>query len=122
MPAIGSRNEWHRRWLDYRQLAERLRPMRSLKLLGIAAPDPPGTATNPVARRWIDFYAGSVWRAIGCPSGMIDSSRAAGLGKAIAEHAVAPQVDYHRRNSSRFSCSTSVSRKSAQSCSQRRRW
>ncbi len=96
---VGTRQEWHRRWLDYRQLAERLRPMRSLKLLGIAAPDPPGTATNPVARRWIDFYAGSVWRAIGCPSGMIDSSRAAGLGKAIAEHEVAPQVDYHRRNS-----------------------
>ncbi|HEY0163792.1 MAG TPA: DUF4231 domain-containing protein, partial [Sphingomicrobium sp.] len=24
---IGLRNEWHRRWLDYRQLAERLRPM-----------------------------------------------------------------------------------------------
>ena len=43
---VGTKNEWHRRWLDYRQLAERLRPMRSLKLLGIAAPDPPGTETN----------------------------------------------------------------------------
>ena len=50
---IGNRNQWHRRWLDYRQLAERLRPMRSLRLLGIAAPDPPGTDTNPVPRRWI---------------------------------------------------------------------
>jgi len=48
---VGTRQEWHRRWLDYRQLAERLRPMRSLKLLGIAAPDPPGTDTNPVPRR-----------------------------------------------------------------------
>ena len=55
--AIGSRQQWHRRWLDYRQLAERLRPMRSLKLLGIAAPDPPGTETNPVPKRWIDWYA-----------------------------------------------------------------
>ena len=26
---IGTQQEWHRRWLDYRQLAERLRPMRS---------------------------------------------------------------------------------------------
>ena len=32
--AMGIRQEWHRRWLDYRQLAERLRPLRSLKLLG----------------------------------------------------------------------------------------
>ena len=46
---VGKRQEWHRRWLDYRQLAERLRPMRSLKLLGIAAPDPPGTADQPGA-------------------------------------------------------------------------
>ena len=43
---IGTKKEWHRRWLDYRQLAERLRPMRSLKFLGIAAPDPPGTETS----------------------------------------------------------------------------
>ena len=97
--SIGSRNEWHRRWLDYRQLAERLRPMRSLKLLGIAAPDPPGTATNPVPKRWIDWYASGIWRAIGCPSGSIDACRAALLAKAIAEFEVAPQVGYHERHS-----------------------
>lgn len=95
---IGSRNEWHRRWLDYRQLAERLRPMRSLKLLGIAAPDPPGTETNPVARRWIDWYAIGIWRAMGCSSGLIDRSCAARLGVAIADHEVEPQVGYHERN------------------------
>jgi hypothetical protein len=95
---IGSRQEWHRRWLDYRQLAERLRPMRSLKLLGIAAPDPPGTATNPVPKRWIDWYASGIWRAMGCPSGAIDSACAALLGRAIADHEVEPQVSYHERN------------------------
>jgi hypothetical protein len=93
--AVGSRNEWHRRWLDYRQLAERLRPMRSFKLLGIAAPDPPGTPTNPIARRWIDWYASGIWRAMGCPSGFIDAQRATSLAKAIAEYEVAPQVSYH---------------------------
>ena len=95
---IGKRQEWHRRWLDYRQLAERLRPMRSLKLLGIAAPDPPGTQTNPVPRRWIDWYAGGIWRAMGCPSGTIDADCAGRLGKAIADHEVEPQVGYHERN------------------------
>ena len=97
--SIGSRQEWHRRWLDYRQLAERLRPMRSLKLLGIAAPDPPGTATNPVPRRWIDWYASGIWRAIGCPAGSIDAFRAACLAKAIAQFEVRPQVGYHERHS-----------------------
>ncbi|MES2135758.1 MAG: hypothetical protein V4502_01690 [Pseudomonadota bacterium] len=95
---LGTKLEWHRRWLDYRQLAERLRPMRSLKLLGIAAPDPPGTATNPVPKRWIDWYASGIWRAMGCPSGTIDRPRANALATAIAEHEVAPQVDYHERN------------------------
>ncbi|MBV8908370.1 MAG: DUF4231 domain-containing protein [Sphingomonas sp.] len=95
---IGSRNEWHRRWLDYRQLAERLRPMRSLKLLGIAAPDPPGTEANPMPKRWIDWYASGIWRAMGCPSGSIDRACAARLGKAIAEHEVEPQMSYHERN------------------------
>ena len=95
---IGKRNEWHRRWLDYRQLAERLRPMRTLKLLGIAAPDPPGTATNPIPRRWIDWYASGIWRAMGSPSGAIDRACAARLGHAIAIHEVEPQVGYHQRN------------------------
>ncbi len=95
---VGTRNEWHRRWLDYRQLAERLRPMRSLKLLGIAAPDPPGTATNPVPLRWIDWYAAGIWRAIGCPAGSLDRAGAARLAVSIADHEIAPQVAYHRRH------------------------
>jgi hypothetical protein len=96
---IGSQQQWHRRWLDYRQLAERLRPMRSLKLLGIAAPDPPGTETDPTPRRWIDWYASGIWRAMGCSTGAIDAACAARLGQAIADHEVAPQVGYHERNS-----------------------
>ena len=95
---IGTRQEWHRRWLDYRQLAERLRPMRSLKLLGIAAPDPPGTETNPVPKRWLDWYASAIWREMGCPSGAIDTHCAHQLAKAIADHEVFPQIDYHERH------------------------
>jgi hypothetical protein len=96
---VGIRQEWHRRWLDYRQLAERLRPLRSLKLLGIAAPDPPGSATNPVARRWIEWYAAAVWRAIGCPSGRIAPATVTELTSSIATHEVDPQVEYHQRHS-----------------------
>ena len=95
---IGTKREWHRRWLDYRQLAERLRPMRSLKLLGIAAPDSPGTETNPVANRWIDSYASGIWRAMGCPSGAIDRETAARIAHSVAEYEIAPQVSYHERN------------------------
>jgi hypothetical protein len=96
---IGLRNEWHRRWLDYRQLAERLRPMRSLKLLAFAAPDPPGTRINPVARRWIDWYSSGIWRAMGCPRGPIERQRALAIARAVAEFEIAPQVAYHEKSS-----------------------
>jgi hypothetical protein len=95
---IGVKNEWHRRWLDYRQLAERLRPMRSLKLLGLGSPDPPGSRQNPVPKRWIDWYSMGIWRAMGCPHGVITAERASRLAKAIAHYEVAPQVAYHERH------------------------
>jgi hypothetical protein len=94
---IGVKYQWHRRWLDYRQLAERLRPLRSLKLVGLAAPDPPGSPTNPIARRWVEWYAAAVWRAMGSPSGAITPDEVHPIAVAIAEHEVDPQVAYHRR-------------------------
>jgi len=95
---IGKRQEWHRRWLDYRQLAERLRPMRSLKLLAVATPDPPGLSTNPVPHRWFEWYASAMWRAIGCPAGAMTAERAAALARAVGQHEFAPQVDYNTRH------------------------
>ena len=96
--AFGVRYEWHRRWLDYRQLAERLRPLRSLKLLGIAAPDPPGSLANPVAGRWIDWYAAGVWRALGCPHGRIAPANTAELTRAIVDYELEPQISYNDRS------------------------
>jgi len=96
---VGTGQQWHRRWLDYRQLAERLRPMRSLKLLGIAAPDPPGTPANPVPRRWVDWYSAGVWRAVGFPSGRIRREQTAALAEAVAAHELWPQINYHHRAS-----------------------
>ncbi|HTK57557.1 MAG TPA: hypothetical protein VL336_01095 [Sphingomicrobium sp.] len=96
---FGVRHEWHRRWLDYRQLAERLRPLRSLKLLGLASPDPPGSAANPTPRRWVEWYAASIWRASGCLSGKIIADAVPALAQSIAAHEVDPQVAYHRAHS-----------------------
>ena len=89
---VGVARQWHRRWLDYRQLAERIRPMRSLKLLGAAAP-----VTRRGSRgtmRWLDWYAAAVWRASGTPSGRLTDQRA--LARLIIEQELQPQIDYHR--------------------------
>ena len=97
----ANRGEWHRRWLDYRQLAERLRPMRSLKLLGVAAPNAPGSEANPLAQRWVEWHAAAVWRAIGCPSGRIDVRQLGAIAASIAEREIEPQVAYHRKAAER---------------------
>jgi len=91
---FGVRRGWHRRWLDYRQLAERLRPMRSLKLLGVAAPrrDPHARFGD---RRWTEWYAAGMWRAMACPSGRIrDPAR---LSAVLSQQELAPQIAYHRK-------------------------
>jgi hypothetical protein len=52
-----------------------------------------------VCRRWIEWYATGIWRALGCPAGSIDGRRAAELSKAVAAYEIGPQVDYHERSS-----------------------
>lgn len=95
---IGVRSNWHRRWLDYRQLAERLRPMRSLKLLGLASPDVPPSGGMNAEQRWIDWYAAGMWRTIGCPAGRIAPDSPARLAATLARHELAPQIAYHRHS------------------------
>ena len=55
-------------------------------------------STNPVPGRWIDWYSAAIWRAMGCPGGAIDESRAAELARAVAAFEIAPQVAYHKKS------------------------
>jgi hypothetical protein len=93
---IGTRREWHRRWLDYRQLAERLRPLRSLKLLALAQPGFAADAAGRGQRRWIDWYAASVWRGMGCPPGRISADAAPALAALVSAEELRPQIEWHR--------------------------
>ena len=99
---IGVRDAWQRRWLDYRILAERLRPIRSLKLLGVASPParPPRKFAN--ARRWVDWYVTAVWREMGSPTGTIDPPRLDELRQLIAEQELSGEIAYHHSNARRM--------------------
>ena len=93
---VGTRCEWHRRWLEYRQLAERIRPMRSLKLLGIARPPFWDEDDFRGKISWIDWYARGEWRRLGCPSGRLADPDA--LVRAIVSEEIEGQIRYHRSN------------------------
>lgn len=52
----GHGGQWQRRWLDYRALAERLQPVRALKLLGVATPPRAPSRKCCLDIRWTDWY------------------------------------------------------------------
>ena len=92
---VGRAQQWHRRWLDYRYLAECLRPMRSLTLFGLArgAGRQAGAASAPP--RWPDWYAQALWRQMGCPSGCVDDGYRARLSTLVVAQELQPQIGYH---------------------------
>lgn len=99
---VGHAESWQQRWLDYRQLAERLRPMRSLRLLAVARP-PAVTATSRTGnRRWIDWYAGCIWRQLAMPAGRIDSAQLRRLTDLLIGEELKPEIAYHHRNAHRM--------------------
>lgn len=97
---VGIARNWHRRWLDYRQLAERLRPMRGLTLIGLAQPDL-GAASRGT-RSWVDWYAAGIWRSVGIPSGRLDTD-VTGLTAFVVAEDIQPQIAYHRASAAAIS-------------------
>lgn len=89
---MGTRRQWHRRWLDYRFLAEQLRPLKSLKLAAAAAPP---FRKRVAERRWTDWYALSLWRSTPMVSGLAGANTAQALGEHVAAHEIDDQVAYY---------------------------
>jgi hypothetical protein len=97
---VGRARQWHRRWLDYRYLAECLRPMQDLQRYGLIGPASRRAAGMP--QRWPDWYAEAIWRDLGCPSGRIDRDSAGSLNRDVVTTELTPQVDYHRATAHRM--------------------
>lgn len=98
----GHSGHWQRRWLDYRALAERLQPIRTLKLLGAAAPPRSPTRKRRLGSRWTDWYLAAHWRAFGCPSIVIDAATFAAVRQLIIRFQLEPEIAYQRTNASRM--------------------
>lgn len=100
--SVGSREAWQRRWLDYRILAERLRPIRSMKLLGVASPPLRPQRKRANARRWVDWYVTAVWREMASPHGAIDNAQLTKLRNLIADEELKGEIAYHQSNAKRM--------------------
>lgn len=94
----GARNQWHRRWLEYRRLAETLRHLRILALMGAAARlDRPGNRTAR-AHGWVSWYARAVEREIPVPGLAVDQSYLAAVRDAVRNAELKSQIDYNLHN------------------------
>lgn len=92
----GQRRQSHQRWLDYRALAESLRHLRFLSMIGAS-----GAATQGAhggAGSWQLWYTRATIREIGLPSGLLSAEHNWQLLRQVREHDLAGQADYHHAN------------------------
>jgi hypothetical protein len=92
----GNRSQWHRRWLDNRHLAERLRCLTVAAQLGELELRS-GADLRP---GWVDWYARATARELGMPSVRVDPAYLAcvrdGLTSLIDDQIAYLKTDAHR--------------------------
>lgn len=99
---VGHAEAWQQRWLDYRHLAERLRPMRSLKLLAVANPPSASASSRTGNQRWTDWYSSAIWRQLALPKGRIGETELAALVAVMRDEEIGPEIRYHQKNAHRM--------------------
>lgn len=96
---VGRARRWHDRWVDYRALAEMLRHLRFLSLLGEYG----GTRQSfqPLAHRgsdWVLWYLRATAREIGLPNAVLDAPYQDKALRATRDTEVAEQIAYNSNN------------------------
>jgi hypothetical protein len=98
----GHRQHWHRRWLEYRRLAECLRHMRILVPIGSAGPvDRPGRSLDD-EQDWVNWYAWSLRRQLPLPNRTVNPAYLSALREAVRSVEISGQIKYHAGNAARI--------------------
>lgn len=103
----GTEGDWHRRWLQYRHLAETLRPLIYLKRTGlISTPFRSDFIRGPMHREggtdWTRWYAAAIWREMDSPCGVMTAAEVRQMADDVVREQIIPQADYHRVNAERM--------------------
>ena len=105
--SAGTSGEWHRRWLQYRHLAESLRPLVYLKRSGLISTPfrtdfVHGTSHREAGADWTRWYAAAIWREMDGPSGITKDDDVRALAKDVMNEQIVPQSQYHQVNAHRM--------------------
>ncbi|HXC55415.1 MAG TPA: hypothetical protein VNU97_08980 [Rhizomicrobium sp.] len=95
---LGTRRQWHRRWLQYRRLTETLRHLRMLSPTGAAARlDRPSDRAGR-AYGWVSWYARAIEREIPVPNVAMTPAYLAAVRDAVSQAELKTQVGWNRHN------------------------
>jgi len=105
--SAGKDGDWHRRWLQYRHLAESLRPLAYLKRTGmVSTPFRSDFIHGPMHREagadWTRWYAAATWREMDSPRGIMTCGDIPHLAQAVLSEQIIPQASYHQVNAERM--------------------
>jgi hypothetical protein len=97
--SLGRRCRWHERWLNYRQLAERLRQYFFLAPLGCSLPTPRESAQMRPEHGGsaVDVAFHAIARDLGLAPGVVDRGYLASMGELI-DNVLESQIAYHEAN------------------------
>ena len=103
----GRDGEWHRRWLQYRHLAESLRPLPYLKRSGLISTPFRSDFVQGADHReggadWTRWYAAAIWREMQSPTGFVTDADIAALAHDFTSEQILTQAQYHRANAGRM--------------------
>jgi hypothetical protein len=100
---LGRERQWHRRWLEYRRLAESLRQIRILVPIGSTGPiDRPARGFRVDEQDWVNWYVWSVRRLLPLPNRAVDADYLASLRNVVRSAEIAGQIAYHSKNAQRI--------------------
>jgi hypothetical protein len=97
----ANKRHYHERWIEYRHLAEQIRPLRYLFALGLTLP--PGSTTHYLDKErgkggWSHWVAHRIERRLGVPNVVVTPAYLRAV-RAFASHAILKeQIDYHSGN------------------------
>jgi hypothetical protein len=100
----GADRQWHRRWLDYRRVAESLRHLRILTLVGARSASPrPRTSMEPLDKlEWVDWLVLANERMLPPPNRVVDDAYIAAVRGALTQTELDEQIAYNRKNAHRM--------------------
>lgn len=95
--SVGKRHRWHKKWLDYRLLAEQLRVARYFSLIGAnSLKQHRWQASFHQAQHlsWVNWYLSAVIRCVSLPAGPLGSSCTGHFSRGLTTQ-LNDQIAYH---------------------------